>query len=53
MIMLLKLNVMLEDDCFVLIFKVKGGKVVCKECDVSKLVCVIGILCGVLGKCMF
>ena len=31
-------DVTLEDDCFVLTFKAKGGKAVRKECDAAKLV---------------
>src|SRR6266404_2544418 len=50
---LLKSNVVLEDDCLVLTFKAKGGKVVRKECDAAKLVRAIGILRGVPGKRMF
>ena len=41
---LLKSNVTLEDDSFVLTFKAKGGKAVRKECDAAKLVRAIGIL---------
>ena len=41
---LLKSNVALEDDCFVLSFKAKGGKAVRKECDAAKLVRAIPIL---------
>jgi DNA topoisomerase I len=50
---LLKSNVALEDDCFVLTFKAKGGKAVRKECDAAKLVRAIGILRSVPGKRMF
>jgi DNA topoisomerase-1 len=50
---LLKSNVTLEDDGFVLTFKAKGGKAVRKECDAAKLVRAIGILRGVPGKRMF
>jgi DNA topoisomerase-1 len=50
---LLKSNVALEDDCFVLSFKAKGGKAVRKECDAAKLVRAIGILRSVPGKRMF
>jgi DNA topoisomerase I len=50
---LLKSNVALEDDCFVLSFKAKGGKAVRKECDAAKLVRAIGILLTVRGKRMF
>jgi DNA topoisomerase-1 len=35
---MLKSNVTLEDDSFVLTFKAKGGKAVRKECDAAKLV---------------
>jgi DNA topoisomerase-1 len=50
---LLKSNVLLEDDCFVLTFKAKGGKAVRKECDAAKLVRAIGILRALPGKRMF
>jgi DNA topoisomerase-1 len=50
---LLKSNVVLEDDSFVLSFKAKGGKAVRKECDAAKLVRAIGILQTVPGKRMF
>jgi DNA topoisomerase-1 len=50
---LLKSNVLLEDDCFVLTFKAKGGKAVRKECDAAKLVRAIGILRNLPGKRMF
>jgi len=50
---LLKSNVLLEDDCFVLTFKAKGGKAVRKECDAAKLVRAIGILRDLPGKRMF
>ena len=40
---MLKSNVTLEDDNFVLTFKAKGGKAVRKECDAAKLVRAIGI----------
>ena len=50
---LLKSNVTLEDDNFVLTFKAKGGKAVRKECDAAKLVRAIGILRTVPGKRMF
>jgi DNA topoisomerase I len=50
---LLKSNVTLEDDSFVLTFKAKGGKAVRKECDAAKLVRAIGILGTVPGKRMF
>ena len=50
---LLKSNVTLEDDSFVLTFKAKGGKAVRKECDAAKLVRAIGILRTVPGKRMF
>src|SRR5579864_3711475 len=50
---MLKSNVTLEDDSFVLTFKAKGGKAVRKECDAAKLVRAIGILNGVPGKRMF
>src|SRR5579863_3013617 len=50
---LLKSNVTLEGDGFVLSFKAKGGKAVRKECDAAKLVRAIGILQGVPGKRMF
>src|SRR6201996_5550875 len=50
---LLKSNVLLEDDCFVLTFKGKGGKAVRKECDANKLMHALGILRTVPGKRMF
>jgi DNA topoisomerase I len=50
---LLKSNVVLEEDCFVLTFKAKGGKAVRKECNATKLVRAIGILRTVPGKRMF
>jgi DNA topoisomerase-1 len=50
---LLKSNVTLEDDSFVLAFKAKGGKAVRKECDAAKLVRAIGILREVPGKRLF
>jgi DNA topoisomerase-1 len=50
---LLKSNVTLEDDSFVLTFKAKGGKAVRKECDAAKLVRAIGILREVPGKRLF
>src|SRR6201993_2033007 len=50
---LLKSNVILEDDSFVLTFKAKGGKAVRKECNAAKLVRAIGILRTLPGKRMF
>jgi DNA topoisomerase I len=50
---LLKSNVTLEDDSFVLTFKAKGGKAVRKECNAAKLVRAIGILRTIPGKRMF
>lgn len=50
---LLKSNVSLEDDSFVLTFKAKGGKAVRKECNAAKLVRAIGILRTVPGRRMF
>lgn len=50
---LLKSNVTLEDDSFVLSFKAKGGKAVRKECDAAKLVRAIRVLRTVPGKRMF
>jgi DNA topoisomerase-1 len=50
---LLKSNVILEDDSFVLTFKGKGGKAVRKECDATKLVRALGVLRSVPGKRMF
>jgi DNA topoisomerase-1 len=50
---LLKSNVILEEDSFVLTFKAKGGKAVRKECNAAKLVRAIGILRTVPGKRMF
>ncbi len=43
---LLKSNVTLEDDSFVLSFKAKGGKAVRKECDAAKLVRAIRASCA-------
>jgi DNA topoisomerase-1 len=50
---LLKSNVTLEGDAFVLSFKAKGGKAVRKECDAAKLVRAIPILRTVPGKRLF
>ena len=50
---MLKSNVTLEDDSFVLTFKAKGGKAVRKECDAAKLVRAIGILRTLPGKRLF
>ena len=50
---LLKSNVTLEEDSFLLTFKAKGGKAVRKECKAAKLVRAIGILRGLPGKRMF
>ena len=50
---LLKSNVTLEDDSFVLTFKAKGGKAVRKECNAAKLVRAISILRGLPGKRLF
>ena len=50
---LLKSNVTLEEDSFVLTFKAKGGKAVRKECDAAKLVRAIGILRTLPGNRMF
>lgn len=50
---LLKSNVTLEEDCFVLTFKGKGGKAVRKECDATKLARALHILWTVPGKRMF
>ena len=50
---LLKSNVTLEDDAFVLSFKAKGGKAVRKECDAAKLVRAIPILRTVPGQRLF
>src|SRR5262249_54799735 len=50
---LLKSNVTLEDDSFVLTFKAKGGKAVKKECNAAKLVRAIGVLRTLPGKRMF
>ena len=50
---LLKSNVTLEDDAFVLSFKAKGGKAVRKECDAAKLVRAIPILRQIPGKRLF
>src|SRR5512135_1373042 len=46
---LLKSNVTLEEDSFVLTFKAKGGKAVRKECDAAKLVRASPILRTVPG----
>ena len=50
---MLKSNVTLEDDCFVLSFKAKGGKAVRKECDAAKLVRAIPILRTLPGRRLF
>ncbi len=50
---LLKSNVTLEDDGFVLSFKAKGGKAVRKECDAAKLVRAIPILRTLPGRRLF
>jgi DNA topoisomerase I len=50
---LLKSNVMLEDESFILSFKAKGGKAVRKECDAAKLVRAVRILRELPGKRMF
>jgi DNA topoisomerase-1 len=50
---LLKSNVTLEDDSFVLTFKAKGGKAVRKECNAAKLVRAIGILRELPGRRLF
>ncbi len=50
---LVKSNVTLEDDCFVLSFKAKGGKAVRKECDAAKLVRAIRILSELPGRRLF
>jgi DNA topoisomerase-1 len=50
---MLKSNVTLEDDAFVLSFKAKGGKAVRKECDASKLVRAIPILRTLPGRRLF
>jgi len=50
---LLKSNVTLEDDSFVLTFKAKGGKAVRKECDAAKLVRAISILRDLPGRRLF
>ena len=50
---LLKSNVTLEEHCFVLSFKAKGGKAVRKECDAAKLVRAIPILRQLPGKRLF
>jgi DNA topoisomerase-1 len=50
---MLKSNVTLEDDAFVLSFKAKGGKAVRKECDAAKLVRAIPILRTVPGRRLF
>ena len=50
---LLKSNVTLDGECFVLSFKAKGGKAVRKECDAAKLVRAIPILRQLPGKRLF
>ena len=50
---MLKSNVTLEDDGFVLSFKAKGGKAVRKECDATKLVRAIPILRQLPGRRLF
>lgn len=50
---MLKSNVTLEGDAFVLSFKAKGGKAVRKECDAAKLVRAIPILRSLPGKRLF
>ena len=50
---MLKSNVTLDGDGFVLSFKAKGGKAVRKECDATKLVRAIPILRQLPGKRLF
>src|ERR1700744_5506324 len=50
---MLKSNVTLEDDGFVLSFKAKGGKAVRKECDAPKVVGAIPILRTLPGRRLF
>src|ERR1700677_4131874 len=50
---LLKSNVTLDGDAFVLSFKDKGGKAVRKECDAAKLVRAIPILRQLPGRRLF
>jgi DNA topoisomerase-1 len=50
---MLKSNVTLDGDAFVLSFKAKGGKAVRKECDAPKLVRAIPILRQLPGKRLF
>ena len=50
---MLKSNVTLDGDSFVLSFKAKGGKAVRKECDAAKLVRAIPILRQVPGRRLF
>jgi DNA topoisomerase I len=50
---MLKSNVTLDGDGFVLSFKAKGGKAVRKECDAPKLVRAIPILRQLPGKRLF
>ena len=50
---MLKSNVTLEDDAFVLSFKAKGGKAVRKECDAPKLMRAIPILRTLPGRRLF
>jgi len=50
---MLKSNVTLDGDAFVLSFKAKGGKAVRKECDAPKLVRAIPILRTLPGRRLF
>lgn len=50
---LLKSNVTVEDDCFTLAFKGKGGKHVRKECGAERLVHAIGIMKTLPGRRLF
>lgn len=50
---LMKSNVQLDGECFVMSFKAKGGKAVRKQCGAAKLVRAIGILHDVPGRRLF
>lgn len=50
---LLKSNVAIEDDCIVLSFRAKGGKVVQKECDARSLVRAVELLRTLQGRRLF
>ena len=50
---LLKSNVTVEDDCFVLSFRAKGGKQVRKECGAERLVHAISVMKTLPGRRLF